>query len=320
MNTLGSLQSVSRRSITKRPPTTPTISVTAIGSFGATISFTNYSALDTLYCYDVYWTYSGGSGNSLSNTSNTVNLTALPPNTALTFTAYVRYKSGGPTSAVSSSAAATTYWNATPIYTASGVTAVFNSTNYTSMTVSGATGAYSYANSGATPYSISVSSQYYQNGASSPDVNFMGLNIFNLSEGKGWYSMNGSYSGSTGNYNGSTTTVSSSQSILGEWCQIRFPFNLVLKTYKLKSNSISDFGKAKGIYLVASTNGTNWTTIAYHAYDNITSSGSYVGIEDTYTVANNNAYNYYRIIMTKTTPNPHNASSLGRLMLMGYIQ
>jgi hypothetical protein len=297
-------------------PSTPTIHETTITDTSIGIVFSNYSGLDTTNYYDVYWTSSLGSGSSLGNTTNVVTLSGLTATTSYTITGIVRDIISNLSSVASYSITKTTLRLftgiiATPVYTSAGITANFSGTLMTtSMTISGATGSYAYANG---TYNVTATTRY--------DLNWEYYEIFNNDNNptrRSWYTAEGTYSSATGLYLGiNKTTSPQSGDMFGDYSQIKLPYNLSLTSYKVMNVRATDYilGVASEFYLVASTNGSTWTTVDHQVLANTANA-----FETTFSVSPVVAYNYYRIILSKARiGSPQNSVGLQRLLLVGNV-
>jgi hypothetical protein len=185
-----------------------------------------------------------------------------------------------------------------------------SSTNYSfttdgSTSVTTATGNYIYANG---TYVITATSEY---------AGWPGYSMFNAytTGYKGWFTNNSSYNGD-GTYSGGTSTVSSGSTIKGEYCQIKLPYKLNLTSYSTQSISgIYDITSVKLFYLVASNDGTTWTTIDSQTLGN---NGS--AYTTNFTLSSNTSYyQYYRFIASIGYSNNYRATGLGLLTLNGNI-
>lgn len=97
----------------------------------------------------------------------------------------------------------------------------------------------------------------------------------------------------------------------GEWVQIQLPDAIRLSSYELTGPSGESIRKSmpKDFILVASNDGSSWFLLDVHI--NLTWS---VGVAKTFTITNNNAYSYYRIVINKT-----NADGIEEYEGGGYI-
>jgi predicted acyltransferase (DUF342 family) len=109
---------------------------------------------------------------------------------------------------------------------------------------------------------------------------------------------------------------SPASSIDGEWFQYQLPSAIVLSHYQMASywevdGITNDFENPYEWYLLASNNGTSWTTIDHQTQQDYTKWAPYdksytprgPRYYNTYAVQNNTtAYQYYRMIVTKTDP------------------
>jgi hypothetical protein len=83
----------------------------------------------------------------------------------------------------------------------------------------------------------------------------------------------------------------------GEWVQIQLPDAIILPSYELSGPVNESIRKSmpKDFILVASNDGSSWFLLDDHT--NLTWS---VGVAKIFTITNNNAYSYYRIVINKT--------------------
>ena len=103
-----------------------------------------------------------------------------------------------------------------------------------------------------------------------------------------------------GNYNGSNSTISSGNTINGEWIQFQLPYKLYLTNYQIHTNA-SSAGAAwnnfftKSFYLCGSNDGVNWTTLDSKSNISTNSNGF-----NYFTVSNIVVgYSYFRLIGTQ---------------------
>ena len=116
--------------------------------------------------------------------------------------------------------------------------------------------------------------------------------------------------GGTGLY---WTTVVSSQTISGEWVQIKFPYAFLLTSYKIYTRSDIPGWSWKSFVLAGSTNGTTWTSVDSRSY---TTTAPISG--DTFNVTSPSVnYSYYRFIITSAWTTQTNVASCGELNLFG---
>jgi hypothetical protein len=105
-------------------------------------------------------------------------------------------------------------------------------------------------------------------------------------------------------YTGAFTTTASSQTLSGEWIQLRTPSpGIVVKSYTISANGDITTGSDNFIiampvkwWVVGSTNGTTWTLL--DAQTNITWSTTYQS--RTYVINNDVTYEYFRLIINQT--------------------
>jgi hypothetical protein len=120
-------------------------------------------------------------------------------------------------------------------------------------------------------------------------------NAFDNSLTTAWTSANSLYDGTTGAYSGSITTFDNSYSafIFGEYIQIKLPYSYIVKNYKIYP-AIAGQGDyfPKILYLLGSTDGTNWYSVSGSPSGNDTSVTTTVDLS-----YNTTPYNYYRVIV-----------------------
>jgi hypothetical protein len=119
-------------------------------------------------------------------------------------------------------------------------------------------------------------------------------NAFDNSLITAWTCANNLYQGS-GGYAGSVSTFDNtySQSINGEYVQIKLPYSYIVKNYRIYP-AISGQGDyfPKILHLLGSVDGTNWYSVSG------SSSGNDTSVTTTFNLsANTSSYSYYRIIV-----------------------
>jgi hypothetical protein len=167
----------------------------------------------------------------------------------------------------------------------------------------------------ATDVSLTLSGQLYGNGtyrmivSSAYSVGYAVKNVFNKqSPNEEFWGSSGStgflYNTTTGVYYGNTsTTYNTSLTYSGEWCQIQFPNQILLKSYSLVGQvnttlSAIQSRSPKNFIILGSNNGTSWFLL--DTQTNITGWGN-TGTVKTFNLTNNNTqYSYYRICCNST--------------------
>jgi hypothetical protein len=167
----------------------------------------------------------------------------------------------------------------------------------------------------ATDVSLTLSGQLYGNGtyrmivSSAFNTSFPVKNVFNKqSPYEEFWGSSGStgflYNTTTGVYSGNTsTTYNTSLTYSGEWCQIQFPNQILLKSYSLVGQvnttvSAVQNRSPKNFIILGSNNGTSWFLL--DTQTNITGWGN-TGTVKTFNLTNNNTqYSYYRICCNST--------------------
>ena len=108
-----------------------------------------------------------------------------------------------------------------------------------------------------------------------------GNNVSNSWASKPNYSSGIPYSGSA------STTIVGVGNVLGEWCQILFPYSFILTKWNVTTTTGGASGRV--VYLLGSNDGTTWNQLDYYSTD---------GSSDTHlaTLSNSTSYSYYRYV------------------------
>jgi len=104
-----------------------------------------------------------------------------------------------------------------------------------------------------------------------------------------WAPVAGSYTNGVQNRNIATFDISQNK-YLGEWLQLKMPVQIILTSYNLMPN---DGWAPSTWYIFGSSDGIAWRIL--DSKDAITWSG----VSQTFTISNNNYYQYYRIVVNK---------------------
>jgi hypothetical protein len=128
------------------------------------------------------------------------------------------------------------------------------------------------------------------------------------------YDTNGIYIGG-GSIDNFFKTQVSSQSISGEWLQIKLPYKIILKTFDIQNRS-GDIKRYPKIFTIAGSNdGTTWNNITTVSLTDNPDTGN-SNINNYLTSSNNTEYLYFRLIVQNLFTG--NVVNLNSIRLNGY--
>lgn len=101
------------------------------------------------------------------------------------------------------------------------------------------------------------------------------------------------YNNTTGAYTGSVSTTVSGSAVNGEWLQIQLPSSIAISTYAITPESSRFAHRSPQSFILAgSNNGSTWFTVADR-----TGVTNWTSASQTFGVASNATYRYYRLIV-----------------------
>jgi hypothetical protein len=121
-----------------------------------------------------------------------------------------------------------------------------------------------------------------------------------------WSSATSTYDSNTGAYLGAIITTSAAVNYPGEYLQMQSPQSFIVKGFILRSQGVNPRGDPKRFQLFGSTDASTWTLLYNQTVDEVFADRA---VSKQYTVANNTAYLYYRLVIESITPSAITISS-----------
>jgi hypothetical protein len=204
--------------------------------------------------------------------------------------------------------------SAIPVYTAAGTAVTFTAD---SQVVSGATGAYAYANGTYVCLGSSANNAAYQaTGFSTIDATKWGVavagqtNIYGSNFTQSSYTSTGLYQGGGAGGTTFSTTVSGVGALAGEWIQYKLPYALRLSNYMFYNRYTPRV--PRDFWVVGSNDGITWYLL--DTQTNQTTLGAV-----TFNITPTSPYNYFRFIINKTQSSADGYLEIQQVHFGGYL-